>query len=434
LKEDLVVTLANVATFARKRLNSSVGRNVVSLYVLQFGNYVLPLATIPYLVRVLGPEKFGLVAFGQGLMAYFSLVVNYGFDWSGTRKVAVHRDNRELINRIAADVWGAKALLCAATAVLLLILVVSIPRFREVTLLLLTLYVYVLGTMLFPTWLFQGLERMSVISVTNLCVRTLGAVAIFLFIRRPGDFLMYAVVFSAQGLVAGLIGAVAAFKMFKLRLPLPSWQGVRQEIADSTPFFFTTAAISLYTSGNAFILGLITNPVAVGYYSAAEKVVTAVAGLLGPLSQAVYPRFSRLARESRVQTLHWARKMLALTGSGGLILSLLLFWGAPLLVSVVLGPKYAPSAMVITILSPLPVLIAISNVLGVQLLFPLGHEKTVLVIVVVAGLVNVALAFLLAPRWQASGMATAVVVSEAVVAFGYFASTWISKINPLAIL
>ena len=228
-----MASLANVATIARKRLNSSVGRNVVSLYVLQFGNYVLPLATIPYLVRVLGPEKFGLVAFGQGLMAYFSLAVNYGFDWSGTRKVAVNRDNREFVNRIAANVWGAKALLSAATGVILLILVMSIPRLREVVLLLLTLYGYVLGTMLFPTWLFQGMERMSVISVTNLCVRTLGAVAIFLFIRQPGDFFIYAIVFSAQGLFAGLIGAATAFKMFRLRLTLPSWQSVRQEIAES---------------------------------------------------------------------------------------------------------------------------------------------------------------------------------------------------------
>ncbi len=189
----------------------------------------------------------------------------------------------------------------------------------------------------------------------------------------------------------------------------------------------------MYTSGNAFVLGLLTNPVAVGYYSAAERIVTSVAGLVGPFSQAVYPRFSRLARESRVQTLRWARKMLALTGSGSLVLSVLLFIGAPLIVNVFLGPKYTPSAAVIAILSPLPVLIAVSNVLGVQLLFPFGHEKGVLAVVLVAGLANITLAFLLAPRWQASGMATAVVISEAIVTLGYFAWTWVSNINPLDI-
>jgi polysaccharide transporter, PST family len=426
----LLQSVAEVKTIAWKRLTSTVGRNIVSLYVLHFGNYVLPLITVPYLVRVLGPEKFGLVAFGQGLMAYFVLVVNYGFDWSATRKVAIQRDTPDLVNRTAARVWGAKALLCAASALILLALVLSVPKLNKVSLLLLILYGSVVGNMLFPTWLYQGQERMSVISLTNLGLRALGALTIFLFIRRPSDFLLYAVVLSAQGLAAGLIGAAAAFRIFRLRLTIPSWRDVQQEMGESSPLFLTTAAIALYTSGNAFILGLLTNPVAVGYYSAAEKIVTAVVGLFGPLSQAVYPRFSKLARESKTQALLWARRMLSVTGSGSLLLSVLLFAGAPLVVRVVLGLKYTPSVAVLAIMSPLPVLIAVSNVLGVQLMFPFGHEKKVLVIALAAALVNITLAALLAPRWQASGMAAAVLISEALVTLGYFVCTSISKINP----
>jgi len=374
-----------------------------------------------------------LVAFGQGLMAYFSLVVNYGFDWSATRKIAVERDDPERVNRIAANVWAAKALLCAATAAVLLVLLRVAPKLHEARTLLLILYISVAASVLFPVWLFQGLERMSVISVTNLGVRALGAAALFVFVHRPGDFLRYAVVLAAQAICAGLVGAVTAFRMFRLRLAQPSWRGIFREMSDSTPFFFTTAAVSLYTSGNAFVLGLMTNPAAVGYYSAAEKIITSVVGLLGPLSQAVYPQFSRLARESRTQALLWARKMLLVTGSGSLILSVSLFAGAPWIVEILLGPKYAPSAAVITILSPLPILIAVSNVLGVQLLFPFGHERSVLAIVLAAGAINITLACLLAPRWQASGMAAAVILSEAFVAVAYFAWTWNSNLNPLDI-
>jgi PST family polysaccharide transporter len=428
-----LASLATVSSFARRGIKSSVGRNVVSLYVLQFGNYVLPLVTIPYLVRVLGPEKFGLVAFGQGLMAYFSLVVNFGFDWSATRKVAVERSDPDLVNRTAANVWAAKTLLCLLTCIALLVLIRFVPRVGAVSRLLLLLYAGVVGSVLFPTWLFQGMERMRVISTINLGVRTLGTLAVFAFVGQPHDFLRYAVVLSCQSLVTGLVGLVVAFRFFQLRLTLPSLSGIRLQLADSGPFFVTTAAISLYTSGNAFVLGLLTNSVAVGYYSAAEKIVTSVAGLLGPLSQAVYPRFSRLARESRTRTLQWARRMLALTGTASLLLSIALFVGAPFIVSVVLGPKYGASAAVIAIMSPLPVLLAISNVLGVQLLFPFGHEKKVLSIVLAAGLLNIGLAFLLAPRWHASGMAAAVVISEAVVTLGYFAWAWKSNLNPLDI-
>jgi PST family polysaccharide transporter len=426
-------SLADVTTFARKRLASSVGRNVVSLYVLQFGNYVLPLVTVPYLVRVLGPEKFGLVAFAQGLMAYFSLVVNYGFDFSATRKVAVQQGNRYTVNQIAANVWGAKALLFAATALILVLLARFVPKLHQVEHVLLILFGCVGASVLFPTWLFQGMERMSVISTTNLGVRTLGALSIFVLIHRPEDFLVYAVVLSAQSLIAGLVAAVTAFKMFELRLALPSLRGVARQISDSTPFFFTTAAISMYSSGNAFVLGLLTNPATVGYYSAGEKIVTSCAGLLAPISQAVYPRFSRLAGESRAQALRWARKMLTVTGSVSLTVSVLLLFGAPLIVRIMLGAKYAPSAGVIAIMSPLPLLIAVSNVVGVQLLFPFGHEKRVMSIVLLAGLFNLTLAFLLAPRWQASGMAVAVVTSELIVTVGFFAWAWKSNLNLLDI-
>ncbi len=429
-----MASLAAVTTFARKGLTSAVGRNALSLYLLQFGNYAIPLATVPYLVRVLGPEKFGLVAFGQGLMAYFSLVVNYGFDWSATRKIAVNHDDQAALSQTVSDVWAAKALLCAATALILFVLVLSVPKLSEVSRLLLILYGCVVGNMLFPTWLFQGMERMGVISATNLGVRVVGAITIFTFVHHPGDFVLYALVLSAQWLTAGLMGVAAAFRLFHLRLALPSWYGVQREIADSAAFFFTTAAISLYTSGNAFVLGLLANPAAVGYYSAAERIVIAVAGLVQPLSQAVYPRFSRLARDSKTQALLWARRMLVLTGGGGLLLSILLCAGAPLIVHVVLGPKYAPSAEVMAIMSPLPVLIAISNVFGVQLLVPFGYENNLLAIVVTAGFINITLAVLLAPHWLGPGMAGAVLISETFVTLGSFTRAWSLKINPLSAL
>lgn len=426
-------SLVEVKAFAWKGLTGVVGRNVVSLYALQFGNCVLPLVTIPYLVRVLGPEKFGLVAFGQGLMAYLSLIVNYGFDWSATRKIAVQRDDPDAVNQTAASVWGAKVLLCAITSLVLLALILSVDRLGKVSLLLVILYGTVVGNMLFPTWLFQGLEHMTIISVTNLSVRIVGALGIFVLIHQPEDFLFYAIVLSAQSLVAGLIAAAVAFKVFRLRLTVPSWKDLKRSLAEASTLFLTTAAISLYTSGNAFILGFLTNSLAVGYYSAAEKIISAIVGLLGPFYQAVYPRFSRLACESRDQALLWGRRMLAFTGSGTLLLSVLLLTGAPLIVRIVLGPKYAPSALVVAIMSPLPLLIAVSNVLGVQIMFPFGHEKKVLAIVVAAGLVNLTLAVLLAPRWQAPGMAVAVLTSEAFVTFGYFGCAWIAKINPLRI-
>jgi len=83
-------------------INSTIGKNIISLYLLQISYYVLPLITVPYLVRVLGPEKFGLVAFGQSLVAFFALFVNYGFDLTATREISIkRRDDKENIDHSA---------------------------------------------------------------------------------------------------------------------------------------------------------------------------------------------------------------------------------------------------------------------------------------------------------------------------------------------
>ena len=420
-----------VKTVFRTGLNSSIGKNVISLYVLQFANYVLPLATIPYLVRVLGPEKFGAVAFGQSLITYFSLLVNYGFDWSATRKISVQRDNIDVVSRIAVSVWAAKTLLCGMGFLVLVGLVQVVPRLGEVSTLLLVLYGIVVGNVLFPTWLFQGLERMVAISVINFTARLLATAAVFALIHRSSDFIIYAGLLSFQWLGAGVIGVWLAYRTLKISFVPPSSAEVRRTLVEGWTLFLSRGAVGLYTAGNAFILGLLTNNAAVGYYSAAEKLVKAIQGLLTPISQAFYPRFSKMAIDSKIKTLRWGRKILFLMSGLGLVLSTGLFLGAPMIVRIILGPGYEPSVAVMRILAPLPLLIGASNVLGVQIMLPFGHDKAFTSILIGAGLVNIVLAFLLAPVWQQNGMAVATLIAEMFVTLTMLGYLTVNQLNPL---
>lgn len=415
----------------RHGIDSTVGRNVLSLYGLQFANYILPLVTVPYLVRVLGPEKYGAVVFGQGLMAYFIIVVNYGFNWSATRTISVQREDRDAVILTASSVWAAKALICIGALLTLLYLVQIVPRLKAEETLLYFLFGTVVGHVLFPTWLFQGMESMVAISVINFAMRVLTTVAIFGLVHKPDDFLIYALLLSVQWSGAGILGVWIAGRNLNVHFRWPGWRNIVAVLAEGWTLFLSTAAVSLYTTGNTFILGMLTNNVTVGYYGAAERLVKSLLRLLQPITQAVYPRFSRMAEESREEMLYWARKGLFAQSFLGFVLSVSLFAGAPLIVRIFLGGAYGPAVTIFRLLSPLPLLIGISSSLGQFVMLPLHRDRARLVIFTIAGATNIVLALALVPHWSANGMAVAVLSSELVAVISLYIYVKRHKISPI---
>ncbi len=410
---------------------NSVIKNAFHLYVIHFANYLLPLFIIPYLLRVLGPKGYGMVAFSQSLILYFTIFIDYGFLLSATRKISVNRDNLLAINKIIWNTWAAKSCLFIIGFIILIILIFIVPKLNDMFILLVIIYLSNLGNVLFPQWLFQGMEKMVNIAIINLIMRFLVMIGIFTYIHEPNDYLIYASINSMGMIGSGIAGVVVAFKMFKLHPIYPTWKGIQKELIDGGALFLSQASISLYTVGNAFILGILTNHLVVGYYSAAEKIVKILTGFIGPLSQAAYPRFSKMASESKWYTLYYGKKMLLLMSSIGFILSVFLLLGAPVIVKFLLGKEYEVSIKVIRILALLPFLISGSNVLGVQIMYSFKLEREVIKIVLIAGLINLSLAVILAPLWSAAGMAVAVVISEFFVTIGFFLYLHKNNLNPI---
>ena len=141
-----------VNTEDKKRLLS----NFFSLSVLQAFTYILPLLTLPYLVRNLGIDKFGLVMFSQAFIMFFSILVDYGFNLSATREISIHRDNKEKITEIFSTVIMIKVILIIVSFLILSILVFSFEIFLNNYKLYFFTFLMVIGQALFPVWYFQG--------------------------------------------------------------------------------------------------------------------------------------------------------------------------------------------------------------------------------------------------------------------------------------
>lgn len=400
----------------KKRLIS----NFLSLSSVQVANYILPLITVPYLVRVLGPEKFGLIAFSQALIAYFSLLTDYGFNLSATREISIHRENSKKLSEIYFSVMFIKFLLMVLSLMLLCILVFSINKFREEWLLYLLTFGMVLGNVIFPAWFLRGIERMREIAILNILTRIIFTVAVFIFIRSKTDYILLPIINSVGFIVAGLLGLWIIFSRIGIRVKMPLIADIKYQLKDGWHVFISTIAISLYTTSNTVILGLFTNNTIVGYYSAGEKIVKAVQGLIAPLSQTIYPHISKLASESKEAALAFVRKVVRLVGGAMLGVSFLLLLFAQQISNLVLGSKFQESIPVIQILSFLPFIIGLSNIFGIQVMLNFGLKQVFTRILIIASFVNILLALILVLPFQHIGISFSVLITELFVTITMF--------------
>ncbi len=145
--------------------------NAFSLLILQFANYILPLITIPYVVRVIGPDKFGLISFAQAFIGYFQILTDYGFNLSATREISVHRENKKMVQEIFSSVILIKFMLFLLSFLILSIFLIFIPRFRNDWSVYIFTFGMVLGNVLFPVWFFQGMEKMRYITILHMIAK-----------------------------------------------------------------------------------------------------------------------------------------------------------------------------------------------------------------------------------------------------------------------
>jgi PST family polysaccharide transporter len=270
----------------------------------------------------------------------------------------------------------------------------------------------VLGNTLFPVWIFQGVEKMKYITIINVIIKALFVIPVFIFIKKQQDYVYSPLINSSGFLASGIIGFYLAVKIFRIKLMLPTMAQIAGQFREGWYIFISTIAISIYTVSNTFILGLFANNTVVGYYSAAEKIVKAVQGIIGPVSQAVYPHISRLVSESKSSAMAFLKKLLLIIGTGTFLLSAALFVFAEQIVTFVLGPEYGRSVMILRILAFLPFIIGLSNVFGILGLMNFGEQKNFSKVILSGGIISLILTIALVPAYKGTGSAVSWLITE----------------------
>ncbi len=384
--------LLDLLTKAKERnwIRHRLVRNTAALFVVQVSGYAAPLLVLPYLSRVLSTEHFGLIAYATSFNWYFLTLVEYGFNLTATRRVAICGDDIGKISRIFGSVMTAKALLTCIGFLLMVTAVLATPKLRPHFVLFCISYLAVLGDFLFPLWLFQGLQRMENLVWRDLSAKLLSMCLIFAFVRHDSQYLWAAGFQAGSAMLAGIAGLITVPLLTKVRWVKPTLAEVFMELREGWAVFLSMAAMYMSSSTNTVILGLRAGPKEVAYYSAAYRLVVGVRMLVQPLVTALYPHISHMAVNSREGALAFLRKYALILSSPFLAASLVLLFGAWPVMHFLYGERYDPATPLLCIMAPGVFLLALQHMYSTFYMLAFGYEKQWSRLIMLGAVVNFA--------------------------------------------
>jgi PST family polysaccharide transporter len=394
-------------------MDGTLKKNFSYLFLLQTANYLIPLILLPYLTHVLGAENFGKISFVQAFIAYFILLTDYGFNTSATQQVVQVRENKKELSAVFWTTTFTKILFGLLGIVVLTILLGVSSKLREMNQMIWIAFSGVLASVLFPVWLFQGMEKMSYITWLNVLPKLIVLGFTFFLIRQKSDYVMALAIQSAGTLIAALACSVLIFRKALVELYIPSFQDIKNALLEGWHIFASSMATNFYTTTNTVVLGLVANNSAVGVFAASEKIIRSFVNLFSSISQVTFPRINSYLNDSREKALNFGTKILKYTAfistTAGLMILLLAPWIVKLLFGV---PQFSETISILRISSFLPFFSLCNGILAVNLLITFGLKQYLLKIVGTGGFFSMLLVLPAVYFYQGKGVAVVAVLTE----------------------
>ncbi|MBU1669304.1 oligosaccharide flippase family protein [bacterium] len=311
--------------------------NFMALVILQVLNYGLPLLLIPYLIRVLGVEGFGIYSFVLAIIMYGVKMSDYGFELSGTYHISLNREDKVKKDEIFSSILIIKLFIAVGYLLVLIPLIFLVDTLFFYKELLFLSFGLLLGQLLFPIWFFQGMEKMRYIMYLNGLSKLFFFVAVFIFVTKHEDIDMLLFLSTLSSLVTGFMALYVAIKHFDVTLAWQPLSKLKFYLFDGWYIFTSKIAVEFYSTINIIVLGFCVSPLLVGYYAIAVKIMGAVGNLLEPLTRTVYPYLVKVYQGSSENFIVRNKQLAGVIFMVMLPASLLVGWFAEPLLELITG-------------------------------------------------------------------------------------------------
>lgn len=394
-----------------------MGQSIKNNFLLNLSTTItgllFPLITFPYASRILMADGIGQVQFFQSIIDYVSLCTALGIPLYAVREIARIRDNKELRSRTTIEILLLHAILTLVGYIVVFILAKTVAKIEIDA----SLFFLLSTTLFFNTigvaWFYQAIEDFKYITLRSLFVRILSLVALFIFVKTKQDLFYYAGI-----LVIGTVGN-NIFNFFRLRKYIKLSKGefkrlnLLRHLIPALKIFILNLVISIYVNLDSVMLGFLKNEESVGYYAAATRLTKAILGIVSSLGAVLLPRFSNMITNGQKEEFQLlANKAANFTIALSLPMSVgLIFMAAPI-IHIFCGNGFEPSILTLKLVAPIVLFIGLSGIIGMQILYPQGREKYVIISTMVGACINLLINYLLIPQYGQYGAALGTVIAE----------------------
>lgn len=384
-------------------------KNYLYNVVYQILVLLVPLITVPYVSRVLGPDLVGINSYTNSWMTFFLLVGQMGIALYGNREVAYHRENPIERSQIF---WGIELLqvmtIMSALITYLIAVFLFSTTFKEYFLLQ-SLWIIAAGVDV--SWYFMGMENFQRIVFRNMLVKLTSVVLIFLLIKGHDDLGKYIALLGLSNLIGNL--TLWPYLRDEIKwVPIRTWHPFKH-FYPALLLFIPTITTQVYQVVNRLMLGRMSTQNQLGQFQNADQIIKVVLAIATASGQVMLPHIANKFSKGDIKGIRES-----LYNSFDFITAI----AVPMMFGVMaiaepfapwfLGSEFNNAGRLMMIEAPIILFIGWSNVTGTQYLMPISRTKEYTISVTIGAVVNVITNFLFIAKWGANGAALATSISE----------------------
>ena len=324
--------------------HKSIIKNTGYLSILEFLKLAMPFIALPYIIRVVGLDNYGLIAFAQVIISYFIVIINFGLDISAVKLVAENRNDETKLNEIVSSVLTIKSGLFLLSFGVLILLFFFIDIFKENKVLFIFTFLTCVSEVVFPTWFYQGIEKMKYITIIRFCSILFYVISIFLFLKKQNDYVLVPLFQSLGWLLSGIISFYTLIKVEKISLYFPSWSKIKYYFLDSVPFFVSRVSLAVNSGMAKTVTGFCFSLSDVAIFDLAQKIAYVAIMPMHMLCQAMYPHIAK-TKDKKIARSYFFVILTVALGIAGIVYLL-----APFAIDYFTGGKMHEAVLILRIL------------------------------------------------------------------------------------